>query len=111
MKIMLANILSAPSMFGQRLGEELRVAYDKRNAHPAALVKEKYRISNMELFKACFAREWLLMKRNSFVYRFKTVQISIMATISFTVFLRTEMKAETEAESGKFWGGTVFRSR
>ncbi|KAL6199773.1 hypothetical protein ACLB2K_029556 [Fragaria x ananassa] len=48
---------------GQQLGEELSVSYDKRQAHPAALVMEKYGISNMELFKACFAREWLLMKR------------------------------------------------
>ncbi|TQD69284.1 hypothetical protein C1H46_045183 [Malus baccata] len=52
---------------GQRLVEELRVPYDKRSVHPAALVTDKYGISNMELFKACFAREWLLMKRNSFV--------------------------------------------
>ncbi|XP_062018350.1 pleiotropic drug resistance protein 2-like [Rosa rugosa] len=93
---------------GQRLVEELRVPYDKRTAHPAALVKEKYGISNMELFKACFAREWLLMKRNSFVYIFKTTQITIMATIALTVFLRTEMKAGSEADSAKFWGALFF---
>ncbi|KAM5584403.1 pleiotropic drug resistance protein 2-like [Rosa sericea] len=93
---------------GQRLVEELRVPYDKRTAHPAALVKEKYGISNMELFKACFAREWLLMKRNSFVYIFKTTQITIMAIIALTVFLRTEMKAGSEADSAKFWGALFF---
>ncbi|KAK9939885.1 hypothetical protein M0R45_016566 [Rubus argutus] len=93
---------------GQRLVEELRVPYDKRRTHPAALVKEKYGISNMELFKACFAREWLLMKRNSFVYIFKTTQITIMATIALTVFLRTEMKAGSEADSAKFWGALFF---
>ncbi|PRQ33216.1 putative xenobiotic-transporting ATPase [Rosa chinensis] len=93
---------------GQWLVEELRVPYDKRTAHPAALVKEKYGISNMELFKACFAREWLLMKRNSFVYIFKTTQITIMATIALTVFLRTEMKAGSEADSAKFWGALFF---
>ncbi|KAL6187981.1 hypothetical protein ACLB2K_039376 [Fragaria x ananassa] len=93
---------------GQRLGEDLRVPYDKKHAHPAALVTEKYGISNMELFKACFAREWLLMKRNSFVYIFKTVQIAIMATIALTVFLRTEMKSGTEADSAKYWGALFF---
>ncbi|KAK2996820.1 hypothetical protein RJ639_026086 [Escallonia herrerae] len=42
---------------GQHVIEDLRVPYDKSRAHP-----EKYGISNKELF-----REWLLMKRNSFV--------------------------------------------
>ncbi|PQP96289.1 pleiotropic drug resistance protein 2-like isoform X1 [Prunus yedoensis var. nudiflora] len=93
---------------GQRLLEDLRVPYDKRTAHPAALVKDKYGISNMELFKACFAREWLLMKRNSFVYIFKTIQITIMATIALTVFLRTEMQAGTVQDSAKFWGALFF---
>ncbi|CAN6559992.1 unnamed protein product [Malus baccata var. baccata] len=93
---------------GQRLVEELRVPYDKRSVHPAALVTDKYGISNMELFKACFAREWLLMKRNSFVYVFKTTQITIMATIALTVFLRTEMKAGRAEDSAKFWGALFF---
>ncbi|KAK1562055.1 hypothetical protein Q3G72_005413 [Acer saccharum] len=41
---------------GQQISSELRVPYDKSKAHPAALVTEKYGISNWELFKACFAR-------------------------------------------------------
>ncbi|CAL8161741.1 unnamed protein product [Prunus armeniaca] len=93
---------------GQRLLEDLRVPYDKRAAHRAALVKEKYGISNMELFKACFAREWLLMQRNSFVYIFKTTQITIMATIAFTVFLRTTMKYGEQVDSARFWGALFF---
>ncbi|RVX20020.1 Pleiotropic drug resistance protein 2 [Vitis vinifera] len=78
---------------GQQISEDLSVPYDKSRAHPAALVKEKYGISNRELFRACFSREWLLMKRNSFVYIFKTSQLLIMGTIAMTVFLRTEMKS------------------
>ena len=93
---------------GQRVYEDLRIPYDKRSTHPAALVKEKYGISNKELFKAGFAREWLLMKRNSFVYIFKTTQITIMALIALTVFLRTEMKTGTVADGGKFWGALFF---
>ncbi|XP_030957843.1 pleiotropic drug resistance protein 2-like [Quercus lobata] len=93
---------------GQQILEDLRVPYDKSRAHPAALVTEKYGISNMELFKACFSREWLLMKRNSFVYIFKTTQITIMATIAMTVFLRTEMKAGSLDDSAKFWGALFF---
>ncbi|KAL6187979.1 hypothetical protein ACLB2K_039374 [Fragaria x ananassa] len=93
---------------GQRIGEELRVPYDKRNTHPAALVTEKYGLPKMELFKACFSREILLMKRNSFVYVFKTTQISIMAIIAMTVFFRTEMKPGTQRESPKYWGALFF---
>ncbi|KAJ0102720.1 hypothetical protein Patl1_05926 [Pistacia atlantica] len=93
---------------GQKLAEELRVPYDKSKAHPAALVKEKYGISNWELFKACFAREWLLMQRNSFVYIFKTTQIFIMSIIAFTVFIRTQMKYGTIQDGGKFYGALFF---
>ncbi|XP_010244008.1 PREDICTED: pleiotropic drug resistance protein 2-like isoform X2 [Nelumbo nucifera] len=93
---------------GQQLSDDLSVPYDKTKAHPAALVTDKYGISNWELFKACFSREWLLMKRNSFIYIFKTTQITIMSIIAFTVFLRTEMKHGQIADGGKFYGALFF---
>ncbi|KAL2239345.1 pleiotropic drug resistance protein 2 [Sesamum indicum] len=93
---------------GEKLLQELRVPYDKSRTHPAALVKEKYGISSWELFRACFSREWLLMKRSSFIYIFKTTQITIMATIALTVFLRTEMKSGRIEDASKFWGALFF---
>ncbi|MBA0571637.1 hypothetical protein Golob_002018, partial [Gossypium lobatum] len=93
---------------GQKIDDELRVPYDNSKTHPAALVKERYGISNWELFKACFAREWLLMKRNSFVYIFKTTQITIMSVIAFTVFFRTKMKAGQIDNGVKFYGALFF---
>ncbi|KAJ6993221.1 pleiotropic drug resistance protein 2-like [Populus alba x Populus x berolinensis] len=93
---------------GQQLASDLRTPYDKSRAHPAALVKEKYGISNLELFRACFSREWLLMKRNSFLYIFKTTQITIMSIIAFTVFFRTEMKVGTVLGGQKFFGALFF---
>jgi hypothetical protein len=93
---------------GQKLSEELGIPYDRSKTHPAALVKEKYGISNWELFKACFAREWLLMKRNSFIYIFKTTQITIMSIIAMTVFFRTEMKHGQLEDGGKFYGALFF---
>ncbi|KAG7034516.1 ABC transporter G family member 34, partial [Cucurbita argyrosperma subsp. argyrosperma] len=93
---------------GQRLNTELSVPFDKRNTHPAALVTQKYGLSNWQLFKACFSREWLLMKRNSFIYVFKTVQITIMSLITMTVFFRTEMKVGTVEGGGKFFGALFF---
>ncbi|KAK4717280.1 hypothetical protein R3W88_015618 [Solanum pinnatisectum] len=93
---------------GRELFDELEVAYDKSKAHPAALVTEKFGISNMELFKACLSREWLLIKRNSFLYMFKTFQITVMSIITFTVFFRTEMKVGQIADGGKFYGALFF---
>ncbi|XVE99098.1 hypothetical protein REPUB_Repub03eG0167600 [Reevesia pubescens] len=60
---------------GQKLDDELRVPYDKSKTHPAALVKEKYGISNWELFKACFARECLI-----------NVMFNGMAELALTIF-------------------------
>jgi hypothetical protein len=60
---------------GECLNQELNVPFVKEKSHPAALVRERYAISNWELFLACFAREILLMKRNRFIYIFRTIQV------------------------------------
>ncbi|KAH9617937.1 hypothetical protein KSS87_004826 [Heliosperma pusillum] len=93
---------------GERLASQLAIPFDKSQVHPAALVKQKYGISSLELLKACFSREWLLMKRNSFLYVFKTTQITIMSLITMTVFLRTTMHHKTVADGGKFYGALFF---
>lgn len=93
---------------GQQLGDELGVPYDRSRTHPNALAKTKYGISNMELLKACFSREILLMKRSAFIYVFKTTQLTIMSLIAFTVFLRTEMPAGTVQNGQKYYGALFF---
>ncbi|XP_019444266.1 PREDICTED: ABC transporter G family member 34-like [Lupinus angustifolius] len=93
---------------GEQLVNELRVPYDKGLTHPTALVKDKYGLSNRELLQACFSREWLLMKRSAFVYIFKAIQTTIMAILGFTVFLRTEMAAESFQDGQKFFGALFF---
>lgn len=93
---------------GQKIFDEIAVPYDKTKAHPAALVTDKYGISNMELFKANLSREWLLMRRNAFLYIFKIFQITVMSLITFTVFFRTEMKSGQLADGGKFYGALFF---
>ncbi|XP_058203394.1 ABC transporter G family member 39-like isoform X1 [Rhododendron vialii] len=93
---------------GQQLAADLSVPYDTTKTHPAALVTEKYGISNRELFRACFDREWLLMKRDIFVHIFKITQITIMALIALTVFLRTTMPYGTLLDGGKFFGALFF---
>ncbi|GMN39375.1 hypothetical protein TIFTF001_008608 [Ficus carica] len=93
---------------GQQLDTDFKVPYVKSKAPKNALVREKYGISNWELFTACFSREWLLMKRNSFVYIFKTVQITFTSVIALTVFFRTEMPVGTVKDGGKFLGALYF---
>ncbi|KQJ93977.1 hypothetical protein BRADI_3g07850v3 [Brachypodium distachyon] len=92
---------------GRKMGSELRVPFDRSRNHPAALTTSKFGISKMELLKACFSREWLLMKRNSFVYIFKLVQLIILGTIAMTVFLRTKMHRGT-VEDGVIYMGAMF---
>jgi len=92
---------------GQKLAQEWSVPYDKSKSHPAALTTSKYGVNKKELFKACFSREWLLMKRNSFVYIFKTSQLSVMAFITMTVFLRTKMHRDSP-NSGLIYMGALF---
>ena len=68
---------------GQKLGDELAVPFDKTKGHPAALTTKKYGISKRELLRACTSREFLIMKRNSFVYIFKIIQVSRIDALNF----------------------------
>nr|ASM90224.1 ABC-2 type transporter [Sesuvium portulacastrum] len=93
---------------GLRLDNELSVPYDKRQSHKAALVYNKYSVSHKELLKASFDKEWLLIKRNPFVYVFKAIQIMIVAIIASTVFLRTNMHTRNENDGAVFMGALIF---
>ncbi|XP_044472279.1 pleiotropic drug resistance protein 1-like isoform X2 [Mangifera indica] len=93
---------------GRKLGDELATPFDKSKSHPAALTKEKYGCSKKELLKACISREYLLMKRNSFVYIFKMFQLILAAVVTMTLFLRTEMHRETVADGGIYLGTLFF---
>ncbi|KAI8529592.1 hypothetical protein RHMOL_Rhmol12G0236900 [Rhododendron molle] len=53
---------------GLQLKNELSAPYDKAQSHAAALVYKKYPVPMWELLKASFDKEWLLIKRNSFVF-------------------------------------------
>ncbi|CAM6099489.1 unnamed protein product [Calypogeia fissa] len=93
---------------GAKIMEELNTPYDKAQSHKAALSYEKYSITPWELFKVNWDKEWLLMKRNSFVYVFKTTQIAIMALVAMTVYLRTNMHRRNLADAQVFGGALFF---
>lgn len=63
------------SQVGKSLEAALNPPYDKSLSHPSALAKTKFAVSKSELFKACFFRELLLIKRHSFLYIFRTCQV------------------------------------
>ncbi|CAN6441234.1 unnamed protein product [Victoria cruziana] len=93
---------------GLRLYNELSTPFDRSKSHQAALVFTKDAVPRWELLKTSFAKEWLLIKRNSFVYVFKTVQIIIVAAIGSTVFIRTRMHTGTEEDGALYFGALVF---
>lgn len=61
-------------------------------------------ISSWNIFKACFSREVLLLKRNSPVHIFKTIQITVLALVISTLFLRTNMRHDTVLDANKYMG-------
>ncbi|XP_020688883.1 ABC transporter G family member 44 [Dendrobium catenatum] len=93
---------------GEKLGRDISFPFDRRKSHPAALTTSKYGVRKIELLKACAAREWLLMKRNSFVYVFRAFQIAIMALIVMTMFLRSNMHRNTIKDGLTYMGPLYF---
>jgi len=77
---------------GRKLASELATPFDRSQNHPAALTTEKYGVGPKEFLKACFSREYLLMKRNSFVYIFKLFQVSLLFSIFFFFFLKLRLQ-------------------
>ncbi|KAL4278141.1 hypothetical protein GQ457_03G042110 [Hibiscus cannabinus] len=93
---------------GRRLQNDLATPFDKNQNDHTLLTTKNYGVKRMELLKACFSKELLLMKRNSFVYIFKLVQLVVMALIGSTVFLRTEMHEKTVTDGIVRTGALFF---
>ncbi|KAK5830951.1 hypothetical protein PVK06_014746 [Gossypium arboreum] len=94
---------------GKRLQDDLATPFDKNRSDPTLLTTKNYGVNKRELLKACFSKELSLMKRNSFIYIFKLIQLVVMAVIGSTVFLRTEMHKKTPTD-GIVQMGAVFFS-
>ncbi|GJM98188.1 hypothetical protein PR202_ga15175 [Eleusine coracana subsp. coracana] len=90
------------------LENHLSLPFDKSRCHQAALVFSKHSVTTTELLKASFDKEWLLIKRNSFVYVFKTIQLIIVALVASTVFLRTHMHTRNLDDAVVYVGALLF---
>ncbi|XP_071738064.1 ABC transporter G family member 35-like isoform X1 [Rutidosis leptorrhynchoides] len=95
------------SYMGEKLKNELKIPYDKNQSHKSALVFKEYSVSKRELLKASWNKEWLLLKRNIFIYIFKSVQNIIVAFIVMTLYFRTRMHTRNE-EDGMIYTGALL---
>ncbi|XVE52031.1 hypothetical protein DITRI_Ditri02bG0087600 [Diplodiscus trichospermus] len=95
-------------LVGVQLVNELSVPFDNSRGHKAALVFTRYSVSKLELLKACWEKEVLLIKRNSFFYVFKTTQIIIVAFFASTMFFRTRMHHRNENDGMLYNGALLF---
>ncbi|XP_071932485.1 pleiotropic drug resistance protein 3 isoform X1 [Coffea arabica] len=95
------------SSYGEKLREQLSAPSVKSKSRKDAMTFTAYSLPKWELFRACISREFLLMKRNRFVYIFKSAQISISASISMTIFLRTMMSFDL-LHANKYMGALFF---
>ncbi|KAI4335067.1 hypothetical protein L6164_013748 [Bauhinia variegata] len=94
------------SYWGKMLNVELTQPCDKSQSHENALSFSKYSLSRWELFKACMSRELLLMRRHWFTYAFKIAQLIIVAFITMTVFIRSEM--DVDLMSANYLLGSLY---
>ncbi|KAK3005008.1 hypothetical protein RJ639_016125 [Escallonia herrerae] len=78
---------------GKKLDEEICKSFMISESHTSTISFSVYSLSKWELFRACMSREFLLVRRNSFICVFKLCQLVILS-FTMTVFLRTQMSVD-----------------
>ncbi|KAG1360653.1 ABC transporter G family member 45 [Cocos nucifera] len=96
------------SHLGQLLEEELSKPSDFAKSNSSTKINDSHKISKWEVFRTCFSRELLLLKRNFPVHLFKTIQITLLAIVIMTLFLRTEMNHNSIMDGNKFLGAVFI---
>ncbi|KAL2477803.1 ABC transporter G family member 37 [Forsythia ovata] len=96
------------SPIGKNLNKELSAPFDESRSNKDAITFSIYSLPKWSLFKACMSREFLLMKRNAFIYAFKSIQLVIIASIMMSVFLRTQMGVDIVRAN--YYMGALFYS-
>ncbi|KAI3509212.1 hypothetical protein L1887_24319 [Cichorium endivia] len=96
------------SSLAKQVTEDISKPFKRSQSHENAISFHMYSLSKWALFRACMSREILLMKRNSFVYIFKLVQLIIIAFITMTVFFRTRLKVDVL--DANYYLGSLFYS-
>lgn len=84
------------SQYGRSMDSTLSDSYDDTNPRQA-LARSKFAVSKLSLFRACFARELILISRNRFLYTFRTCQVC--SRVSFLHLLRQFLTNELVADT------------
>ncbi|KAJ0554077.1 putative ABC-type sulfate transporter [Helianthus annuus] len=95
------------SIHGKSSESTLSVPFDKSKSHVSALRKRRYGVSKWKLFRACFSREFVLIKRQKFLYIFKTIQVAFVGFVTSTLFIRTRLHP-TDMPDGTLYLGCLF---
>nr|GEV71750.1 ABC transporter G family member 31 [Tanacetum cinerariifolium] len=95
------------SIYGRSLKSSLSIPFDKSKSQVSALRKRQYGVSKWKIFQACFSREYLLIKRHSFLYIFKTIQVAFVGFVTCTLFLRTRLHP-TDVVDGSLYLACLF---
>ncbi|RYQ99046.1 hypothetical protein Ahy_B07g086895 [Arachis hypogaea] len=96
------------SKFGSYMESMQAHPFDKSKCHPSALAKSQFAVSKWELFKACFSREIILIKRHSFLYIFRTFQVAFVGFVTCTIFLRTRLHPTDEVNGNLYLSALFF---
>ncbi|OWM65998.1 hypothetical protein CDL15_Pgr015424 [Punica granatum] len=93
---------------GKSLSRKMDISFDRRYNHPAALATSRYGVKRRELLRTSFDWQVLLMKRNSFIYVFKFIQLLIVALITMSVFFRSTIHHNSIDDGGLYLGALYF---
>ncbi|CAI7732467.1 unnamed protein product [Closterium sp. NIES-54] len=94
------------TQIGKAAAAHLSVPFPKEKSPPGALAHKRAALPTSEMFRAVFEREWLLMKRNAFLYVAQTIQIILIALVTMTVFFRTTLTVSLQ--DGNYYLGAMF---
>ncbi|CAK0748752.1 hypothetical protein CVIRNUC_001857 [Coccomyxa viridis] len=102
----------AASPLGRRRAEEVEKCCGppKEPPTPDPLVRTKYALGPLAVFRACFQREWVLMRRHSFVYIFRTIMNFVNGFIASMLFIRPTMHRNNLGDSN-LYAGVLFYSQ
>ncbi|KAK3118104.1 hypothetical protein QOZ80_9BG0694280 [Eleusine coracana subsp. coracana] len=92
---------------GQTIRKILDVPFDQNVSSIAALTTSMYGVRKMESFQAVFAREAMLMRRNTSRYIVGFAQITVKAFIALTIFWNRNMHHDSVSD-GMIYLGLLF---
>jgi hypothetical protein len=62
----------------------------------------RYALGALDVFRACFTRELILLKRHMFIYVFRTASTAVMGIVAGTLFIRPRMHGNTATLAARY---------